>query len=198
METKAGIAFWDFDGTITHSDSLWHFLYYSQPISRLCLGTLVFLPTVMGMYLGKVSNLEAKLDVLDFFFGGWKIERYDHICQSFAQKVLPKLLRPAAMKKLEWHRQQGHELVLVSASLVDYLQPWCQEQGMELLATSLVRRNGLLVAEYAQPNCYGPEKARRIQERYNLEKYQEVYAYGNSRGDLEMLKLATHSFYQPF
>jgi HAD superfamily hydrolase (TIGR01490 family) len=198
VETKAGIAFWDFDGTITKSDSLWHFLYFSQALYRLGLGAMAFSPTLMGMYLGRISNVEAKLEILDFFFGGWELSRYDSICQAFAEKKLPQLIRPEANRKLDWHRQRGHELVLVSASLSDYLEPWCQNQEMGLLATTLERRNGHLVAAYSQPNCYGPEKARRILERYNLAQYQEVYAYGNSQGDLEMLKLANHAFYKPF
>ena len=47
-------------------------------------------------------------------------------------------------------------------------------------------------------NCYGPEKVTRILESYDLLKYDYIYAYGNSRGDYEMLELANEKFYKPF
>lgn len=47
-------------------------------------------------------------------------------------------------------------------------------------------------------NCYGEEKVRRIQEKYPLSEFSEVYAYGDTSGDRPMLKLGTSSFYKPF
>lgn len=56
----------------------------------------------------------------------------------------------------------------------------------------------VLSGNFATPNCYGEQKAARIRARYDLSQYAEVYAYGDSKGDREMLALATHAYYKPF
>ena len=47
-------------------------------------------------------------------------------------------------------------------------------------------------------NCHDPEKVKRIRELYNLSDYKYIYAYGNSRGDHEMLDIADERHYKPF
>jgi phosphoserine phosphatase len=47
-------------------------------------------------------------------------------------------------------------------------------------------------------NCHGEEKVRRILEQHNMSDYEVVYAYGDTAGDLPMMKLAGNSFYKPF
>ena len=42
------------------------------------------------------------------------------------------------------------------------------------------------------------EKGNRVKEAYNLDDYDRIYAYGDSRGDKELLELADKSFYKPF
>jgi len=39
---------------------------------------------------------------------------------------------------------------------------------------------------------------RRILAAYDLSQYDEVYAYGDTKGDKPMLGLATIAFYKPF
>jgi phosphoserine phosphatase len=47
-------------------------------------------------------------------------------------------------------------------------------------------------------NCYGPEKVRRIREVIDTDEYSTIYAYGDTRGDKEMLELANFKFYKHF
>ena len=47
-------------------------------------------------------------------------------------------------------------------------------------------------------NCYGIEKVNRIKEEYDLDEFKNIYVYGNSKGDREMLNLGTHKFYKYF
>jgi len=59
-------------------------------------------------------------------------------------------------------------------------------------------KGGVVTGKLLSKNCYGIEKANRIQEVYNLSDYKHIYAYGDSRGDRELLELADESFYKPF
>jgi hypothetical protein len=41
-------------------------------------------------------------------------------------------------------------------------------------------------------------KVDRIRKHLTLSDYSAIYAYGDSRGDREMLELGMHSYYKPF
>ncbi|MBL0255414.1 MAG: HAD-IB family hydrolase, partial [Chitinophagaceae bacterium] len=41
-------------------------------------------------------------------------------------------------------------------------------------------------------------KAIRIKEVFDIGLYEKIFAYGDSRGDKEMLALATDAFYRKF
>lgn len=43
--------------------------------------------------------------------------------KKFAEQKLNQICRPKALDKIRWHQEQGHTLVLVSASVETYLQP---------------------------------------------------------------------------
>ena len=49
---------------------------------------------------------------------------------------------------------------------------------------------------FATKNCYGIEKANRINDMNDLKQYNQIYAYGDSRGDREMLTLAEVATYK--
>jgi phosphatidylglycerophosphatase C len=61
------------------------------------------------------------------------------------------------------------------------------------LCTSLdIDERGHCTGRLLGANCRGPEKATRLQTLFGTEKV-ELWAYGNSRGDDEMLALADHA-----
>ena len=80
----------------------------------------------------------------------------------------------------------------------DWLKPWCDRIGVELLATKLFSLQGRLSGEFATPNCHGQEKVNRVLEHIKLSDYQAVYAYGDSKGDEAMLAFADRAFYRDF
>ncbi|MFX5393220.1 HAD-IB family phosphatase, partial [Acinetobacter baumannii] len=84
----------------------------------------------------------------------------------------PATLRPEAVAKLRGHQKQGHVCVLVSATLALYLRPWARDMGFdEVLATELeVDARGRFTGLLATPNCYGPEKAARLRQRFGCER----------------------------
>ena len=112
-----------------------------------------------------------------------------------AHEVLPGLLRPEMMQRIAWHQGRGDTVVLVSASLDVYLQPWCECQGLELICNRLEASDGVLTGRYHDGDC-GPHKARLIRARYDVDAYRQVHAYGDSREDLDMLALAGQRWYR--
>ena len=77
-----------------------------------------------------------------------------------------------------------------------YLSPWCRRHGLELLCARLAATDGVLSGRYLGAQCVGREKARRIRERYELDDYAAVYAYGDTHEDDEMLAMADHAYFR--
>jgi phosphatidylglycerophosphatase C len=97
--------------------------------------------------------------------------------------------------RVQEHKRRGHRLVLVSASPALYLTVWAARAGFDaVLATELEFRDGRFSGRLASPNCWGPEKVRRLQQWFGDARTQVLYAYGDSRGDREMLALADHAW----
>lgn len=190
------IALFDFDGTITKNDSLLRFIRFVVGDFQFFFGMLLLSPILAAYKLKLTSNFEAKQKVLSWFFNGMNEEAFFLLAKKYSLTRINKILRAEAMEKIEWHQQQGHKVIVVSASLDCWLRPWCEKHGLDLLATKLEIKNGKITGRFHNRNCYGQEKVNRIKEVYNLKEYDYIYAYGDSKGDKEMLSLANESFYQ--
>ena len=67
----------------------------------------------------------------------------------------------------------------------------------EVIASELEVVEGVVTGRLKGLNCWGPEKTRRLKESIGETTYT-LYAYGNSRGDKELLEMADYPFYKTF
>ena len=192
------LALFDFDGTLTVGDSMAKFISYAVGIPNYILGLFATIHHILLYKAKMITNDEAKEKLLRHFFGGWPEEKFRIVAEAFSLHEIDKIIRTTAWNRLLWHRQQGDTVAVVSASMRYWLEPWCDSHGLLLLCTELASSNGRITGTFSTPNCHGPEKVRRIQAYFNLEEFSEIYAYGDSGGDTEMLALAHHAFYRRF
>jgi HAD superfamily hydrolase (TIGR01490 family) len=103
-------------------------------------------------------------------------------------------LRTEMVEQLAWHRREGHEIVIVSASLDVYLDPLAPMLGVDhVLCTRLgVDIDDRLTGVLEGGNVRGPEKVRRLRAWLGADD-AEVWAYGDSAGDRELLAFADHA-----
>jgi phosphatidylglycerophosphatase C len=192
------IAFFDFDGTITTKDTLLEMIKYRHGNAKFYLGLLLHSPYLVAYKAGIISNQLAKEKVLKLFFGRMTTEQFRQCCEDFAAEKIPVLIRKKALKEIDRLKQAGAEVVIVSASPENWLQPWCATLNLQLLATQLEVHNNTITGRIKGNNCHGEEKVRRIREAFDLSAYKEIYCYGDTSGDKPMLSLATYAFYKPF
>jgi phosphatidylglycerophosphatase C len=192
------IAFFDFDGTITTKDTLLEFIKFYKGTGYFYLGFLLYSPFLVAYKLKLIPNYVAKQKVLQFFFRGESIETFQKKCDEFSALILPKLIRPKALKEIEKLKASGAEIVVVSASAENWIRKWASDISLKLIGTKLAVANNKLTGTIDGKNCYGDEKVCRIEQHYDLKLFKEIYCYGDSRGDKAMLQLATFSFYKPF
>jgi phosphatidylglycerophosphatase C len=195
---KKAIAFFDFDGTITTKDTLLEFIRFSKGNFRFLLGFLLNSPYLIAYKLKIISNQAAKEKILQFFFGNTPVKEFEKQCNLFSQQILPKLIRPKAFAEIKKLQDKAYAVVVVSASPEQWILGWVNEMNIHLIASCLQVIDGKITGKITGKNCHGEEKVRRILEKHVLSEYDIIYAYGDTKGDLPMLQLATAKFYKPF
>lgn len=193
MTSGRSVAAFDFDGTLVPGDSLLPFVRRAAGRGRFARAVLrhggrVGLATVGGIG----SRDDAKAAFARTAFRGLDAATVSACGETFAASLAERL-RPAAAARLRWHQGEGHEVVLVSASLSIYLEPLGRRLGLtSVLATALEEGpDGRLTGELVGANVRGPEKVRRLRAWLGGDDV-EIWAYGDSAGDRELLADADH------
>ncbi|QKI89753.1 HAD family hydrolase [Thiomicrorhabdus xiamenensis] len=195
---RKGLVLFDFDGTLTTKDSLPDFIQFACGRWRYYWGLLCLSPWLSLYVLKLMPNDKAKEKLLGHFFRGWDEARFNALAERYSLSRIEPLLRPKAKLAIERYQQKGAKIVVISASLRNWLEPWCEQKGFELIATEFAVENGVLSGKFDGNNCYGQEKVRRIKQRYVLDEFDFVHAYGDSSGDKPMLALADKGYYRVF
>lgn len=195
---KSVVAAFDFDGTLTRRDTLLPFLLHKLGAATVARHALVLSPTLAGYTLGLIANGVAKERVFVRCLAGMRMDELQQEGELFAAYVLPELLRHEAMQRLAWHKQQGHRCVVISASLELYVRPWALKVGFDdVIATRLeTREDGRITGKLSGANCFGIEKVRRLEALLGARSGYTLYAYGDSRGDKELLSAADYAYYR--
>ena len=187
------VAAFDVDGTLTTRDCVIPFLY--RTVGLRATLALVRQPVTVSRALVRRDRDAIKAAVCAAF-AGMDAGAVDAEGVAFAKEVARKWLRPDTIARLQRHRELGHTVVLVSASLDPYLVPFGSSIGATgVVCTELERSpHGVLTGRLAGPNCRGPEKVRRLEEWLTASGITDavVWAYGDSAGDDALLARADH------
>ena len=147
------------------------------------------------MKLGLYPNWKAKEKVFAYFFKGMTLEAFDELCQRFAKDHL-YLLRPQGVEAINLALNEGTEVLIVSASIDNWVRPFFK--GIRILGTQIEVEDGRLTGRFLTKNCYGQEKVNRILALYPHREDYHLTAYGDSRGDRELMAFADEAHYKEF
>ncbi len=181
------VAAFDFDGTLARRDTLLGFLVQATSTSRVAMAMAAESRALAS------DRDQGKVRVLRRLLAGDDPERLTRLGHDYAVG-LGHVLRPEMTERVRWHRTEGHELVIVSASLAYYLEPLAHTLGFDhVIAVEFeVGADDRLTGNLAGPNVRGPEKASRLTAWFGERPATELWAYGDSSGDDELLGMATH------
>jgi phosphatidylglycerophosphatase C len=190
------VAAFDFDGTLSRRDTLVPFLVRAAGRRRFVAVASRLGVTSPGGLRDRDGTKERLLAAL---FAGMDDQHLRALGRQHARDVLTSGLRPAVLDRLHRHRHLGHEVVFVSASLVHYLEPIAEELGVQaVLAVEPEVVDGRLTGALVRPNVRAAQKAVRLREWLGAPavgplRDVELWAYGNSSGDHQLLALADHA-----
>lgn len=136
---------------------------------------------------------QLKEVVVGGVFRGRTVAAVESLGKRFAEKVHERWMRTDTVERLRWHQRHGHLTVLVSASLAPYLRPLGGLLAVDdVLCTDVVHAGDVYADVLDGENCRAAEKQRRLDTwltSHGLDE-AEVWAYGDSSGDAQLLARA--------
>lgn len=193
------IAVFDFDGTITTRDTLLEFIKFSRGKRRFYSAFLLFSPLLVAMKLKVYPNWKAKQKVFSYLYKGVSLRQFNAWGRAYSAEI-DKIVRPKALETLKSHLQEGHRVVIISASVENWIKPWAEEAGVYKVLSTQVEtdREEHLTGQFLTRNCYGQEKVNRLLEMFPERNKYTLIAYGDSRGDKELIEFADQGYYNKF
>ena len=195
---ESTLAIFDLDGTITRHDTLWPFIggYLARHPKRWWRLPLCLAPLLRYFMAGRDRGA-LKGAVIHLTLGGLRHAELDDWAASFTQRLLRTGLYAEAITCIAAHRRAQAHLVLLSASPDLYVPKIATALGFdECICTEVRWRvDGTLNGTLASANRRGAEKTRCV--RLLLSEHQPLlaHAYGNSRADLDHLRLVSAGTY---
>lgn len=190
----------DFDGTLTRRDSFVEFIRFVKGDKEFLKCFLRYSLQLVAMKLGLYPNWKVKRQVFSYCFAGMTEAVFEAYCTQFAQSKAA-IMRAAGLEKIRTLlKEDDTDVVVVSASVEDWVRPLFGElaSSMKFLCTKVEVKEGRLTGRFLTKNCFGKQKVVRLQELYPDRKEMVLTAYGDSRGDKEMLDYANEGYYKPF
>lgn len=192
------IAVFDFDGTITKSDTLLQFIRHSRGAFRLLSGFILFSPFLILMKFGIFPNWKIKEMLFGFYYKGVEIAAFDNWGITF-KEYLNNNIRNAVNQKIHHLKVEGFMIVIISASIENWIKPWAEDNGVDIvIATKAEVEEDKLTGKFSTKNCYGSEKVRRLLEKFPEREKYYLCAFGDSKGDRELLALADEAYFKVF
>ena len=198
-QAKEGIAVFDVDGTLPRGDCLWLAARRAKSSWGQVVAVLACLPWLISWQLRLVSTGRFKQQVIAAFGICEAVNRAEAAGrEDWLLDDLQVQINPEALQRLHWHQKRGDRVLLCSASPRLLLQPLADWLGVELLCTEMQRRDGRWRPLLASENCKGPEKVRRLSQHLGPLDALTIEAYGDSKGDRELLKASVIPHYRSF
>lgn len=187
---------YDFDGTLTSKDSLLEFLMFAKGKLYTFLLLACYSPLLILMVLRLYPNGKAKERIFAHCFKGMLEKDFNNLCKQFAESHV-SILKTDKLKDVARALDEGGRVMVVTASIHNWVEPLLNDSlssihhsSLEIVGTEIEVINGRLTGRFSTPNCHGQEKVNRIQTLIPNRQDYYIVAYGDSKGDKEMLAWA--------
>lgn len=187
------LALFDFDGTLYPHDSFTGFIFYALPKWHIIKRGIPVIPWISAYYLKLYPAHKMRPKLYKAMFKNVPNDDIQKLSRPYVKKMIERL-DPNLLNQLRQHQQLNHDVALVSASIDLYLKECSEQLKIQLICSQVEIKNDVLTGRYTTLDCSLDQKKQRVLDHYAFNEYTQVYAYGNSHEDEEMLSLAQHTF----
>ena len=190
-------AYFDLDGTLLNASSektLTGVLARRRPW-RIPHATIAWtLGATFGFLTGK-APYDALRNRGHLSLASWRIlEQYS---EEIATTYLKERVSPGAWERLEWHRKQGHRLVLVTATVAPMAEAMARVLGMdEVYGCGPETRTGMLSGSergWSVPRRKGKVPIVEQDAEKHEHDLSQCYGYGNTHADSWFMRICGHA-----
>lgn len=192
-------AFFDLDKTIIAKSSALAFsrsFYAGGLLSRRAVLRSAYAQFMFAIGGADHDQLEKMRTYLTQMVTGWDAQTVRHLVDETLHQIIDPIVFDEAVDLIEQHRAAGRDIVIISASGVEVVEPIGRLLGADhVIATELVVADGKYSGEVAR-YVYGPEKAAAITDLARSQRYDLTasYGYSDSETDAPMLTVVGHAF----
>jgi phosphatidylglycerophosphatase C len=186
------IACFDLDGTITHRDTLFPLVLRILARRPWRLLRLVAVAPAAIRFLVDRDRAALKQALLQRTLRGTPRDALQGASAEFVRDTIARRCFADALATIRRHKEAGHFLVLMSASVDFYVPEFGRQLGFDQVISTGVRFDGdILEGSLTTANRRGEEKARCFRELIAARADDgHTFAYGNAQSDLPHLRLA--------
>lgn len=190
------LALFDFDGTITRSDSTLYFFksLYKSKFLFIYKHYVTVIGYLIGYKLKFISVTRLKEVRLNSHLNKFNNSELNKLIQIFNKNYFNNEIKISGLSAIKNHLEKGDTVCIVSASWFPLLNLWVAENGIHLITNCTTRdQKGNFC--FIKRDCNYEEKAKRIKETFDVNLFDTIYAYGDTEGDREMLKIADKPYF---
>jgi HAD superfamily hydrolase (TIGR01490 family) len=190
-------AFFDLDKTVIAKSSTLAFgrpFFHGGLINRRAVLKAAYAQFVFSLQGADAQQMERLRAQLTEMCTGWDVSTVHEIVQETLHEIVEPLVYAEAADLIEEHRLAGREIVIVSSSGADVVEPIGAMLGADrVVATRMVAVDGRYTGEI-EFYAYGENKAVAVREVAAAGGYDlaDCYAYSDSITDLPMLEAVGH------
>jgi HAD superfamily hydrolase (TIGR01490 family) len=199
MEHGSTAAFFDLDKTIIATSSTTAF---SRDLrSNGLLKTSDALRTAYAQFLFMVGGADARQtarlrDALADTITGWEAAKVSRIVEETVKELIDPVVYEEALSLIRRHQANGRDVVIVSASGAEVVEPIAELLGADDFIASRMEVVGGVFTGKISLYAFGPYKADAVRAMaaargYDLER---CYAYSDSITDAPMLDAVGYGF----
>ncbi|NLG46511.1 HAD family phosphatase [Gordonia sp. (in: high G+C Gram-positive bacteria)] len=125
---------------------------------------------------------------------GWDAEQVREIVSETLDDVVRPTIFAEAAALIAEHKNAGHDVVLISASGIEMVEPIGELLGVDHVRASIMHIEDGHYSGELEFYCYGENKAAAVRELADERGYRldDCYAYSDSSTDLPMLTAVGH------
>ncbi len=184
-------AFFDVDNTLVPGSSIEErFFFHLLKHQFIGFGEVIKSLIYLLRHMPPISR--QPLREYKLYLEGLRPSKIEPLAKEFVEKTIVPCLSTKAVNTLKEHQQDGHQVILVTASLDFLIVPLAAQLQVHFLyAAQPETRDDRYTGHLIPPFPYGAGK-RLVAEQYAKEKQVDLsrsYAYGDSPGDMDLLKV---------
>ena len=188
------IAFFDMDYTTLDTSSGLLYVKYLRQQGRIGLRVVLRIAWWSLLYQVSAIDVNSAVPKMLSYAEHQSASRLMAESYEWFDAMLKDHIAPRAVNKIEFHRQQGHTVALISASTQFAVQPVADYLHVDFLCTQLIDRDDELTGEVVDPPCYGAGKivwAQRYAAGHDAD-LRDAYLYTDSHSDQPLLDAVGH------